>query len=129
MRGIEALFDAIQYVEGHEPGDISKRNRNPGNLRGSSLPHTIDSGGYCVFPSILEGTQALLLDLRAKLGGSHGLKPESTLDDLFDVYAPRVDKNDPSAYAITVAQWCSKAIGKQITHSSTLKEVCPEFYQ
>ena len=127
MTGLEALHDAIMHHEGWFPGSVSNRNRNPGNLRGSKIEHWIDAGGYCIFRTIIDGSNALLLDLHAKLiEGTHGLSLDSTLDDLFDVYAPRADKNDPQMYAVDVANWLSMALGRTIHHDTKLREVCPE---
>lgn len=132
MTGLEALHDAIQNHEGWHPGSRSNRNRNPGNLRGAaSVFHTMDAGGYCVFDSILQGSAALIDDLKAKVTGhsSHSLTPHNTLDDLFDIYAPRADSNDPNAYALAVAEWCAAALGRQVTHLTTLRDLCPELFQ
>jgi hypothetical protein len=129
VTGLEALHDAIQHHEGWFPGSVSNRNRNPGNLRASQIPHTIDAGGYCVFKTIIDGSNALLHDLHAKIvQGTHGLTPDSTLDDLFDVYAPRADKNDPQVYAVDVANWLSIALGWNVYHDTKLREVCPELF-
>jgi len=129
MTGIEAMFDAMQAVEGLGPTDLSRRNRNPLNLRAAAtVPHTMDAGGYCVFASIVDGTQAGLHELWCKVTGNneHGIGPSSTLDELFDVYAPRGDDNNPSSYALTVASRCSSALGRTVTHLSQLRDVCPE---
>lgn len=129
MTGIEALHDAIMAQEGWKAGSRSNRNRNPGNLRASAhVTHTLDDSGYCVFRSILDGSDALLCELHDKITGAneHGISQGSTLDELFDVYAPRSDKNNPNEYAVFVAQWCSTALSRGITHASTLGQVCPE---
>jgi hypothetical protein len=129
MTGQDAMFDAMQHVEGTAPNDRSRLNRNPLNLRASSIPHTFDSGGLCVFPDIIEGTRAGMLEIACKVTGnnSHGITPDSTLDQLFDVYAPRGDgDNDPNRYALAVAAWCSKALGREISHATALRVICPE---
>ena len=131
MTGVEAMFDAMQRQEGLGPGDISRQNRNPLNLRGSSVPHTVDKGGYCVFPDITHGTAAGILEIQEKVLGhnEHGIGPDSTLDQLYDVYAPRGDgDNDPNVYAVNVAAYCTHACGRMLTHESKLRDVCPELF-
>lgn len=130
VSGLEALCDAVQHHEGWYPGSRSYRNRNPGNLRSSPYTATEDKDGYGVFDSLVHGYTALMYDLRAKVTGhsEHGLTPNSTLDDLFDVYAPRSDKNNPNAYAVDVAQWCTVALGRPCTHSTTLHDLCVELF-
>ena len=130
VTGLEAMADAGMHHEGWYPGSRSYRNRNPGNLRASPLPHTMDNADYCVFPSFEDGYHALLAELRMKATGAnqHGIGPDSTLNELYDVYAPRSDKNDPNAYADAVAQWCTAALGRTVTHDSTLRYVCSELF-
>jgi hypothetical protein len=123
MTTLEALADAFMHHEGWFPGSRSNRNRNPGNLRPWKEGQPKDDGGYRVFPSLVDGYQALLDDLEAKLHGSHGLTYESTLLDLLNVYAPAGDNNNPNAYAVAVAQWVSTALGKPITTKTQLKEL------
>lgn len=123
MTTLEALADAFMHHEGWFPGSRSNRNRNPGNLRPWKDGQPKDDGGYRVFPSLVEGYQALLDDLEVKLHGSHGLTPNSTLLDLLNIYAPAGDNNNPNAYATAVAQWVSTALGKPITTKTTLKEL------
>src|ERR1051325_9975485 len=94
---LEALADAFMHHEGWYPGSRSNRNRNPGNLRPFRADQPHDSQGYRIFSSLIQGYQALLEDLQAKLNGSHGLKPDSTLLNLLNVYAPAGDNNNPTA--------------------------------
>jgi len=122
MKTVEALADAFMHHEGWFPGSRSNRNRNPGNLRAFQKSQPVDDGGYRVFASLVEGYQALLDDLSAKLNGSHGLTRESSLLDLLNIYAPAGDNNNPSAYAIAVAQWVSTALGRAITTKTQLEE-------
>jgi hypothetical protein len=125
MSGLEALFDAMSWEEGHQPHDRSKRNRNPLNLRGSHYSHTVDDGGYCVFGSIVDGVAAGLADLQEKCDGrnAHGLGPASTLQELIDVFAPRSDRNNPSAYALAVAAWCTRALERPVHPATTLGQL------
>lgn len=120
---LEALADAFMHHEGWFPGSRSNRNRNPGNLRPFRSDQLKDGDGYRVFPSLVFGYQALLDDLTAKLQGSHNLTSASILLDLLNVYAPAGDHNDPSSYALAVAQWMSTALGKHITINTTLGEL------
>lgn len=131
VTGLEAMADAGMHVEGWAPGSRSNLNRNPGNLRGSSLPHTMDAGAYCVFPDFATGYQALLADLWCKVTGRNPFKlgPDSTLEQLYDVYAPRADHNNPNAYAVAVAAWCQRALGRTITDQTKLRDVCRELFQ
>jgi hypothetical protein len=130
VTGLEALCDAIQHHEGWYPGSRSYRNRNPGNLRGSPYTANKDPEGYDVFPDLITGYQALQFDVRCKVTGhsEHEVGPSSTLDQLFDIYAPRADHNDPNAYALAVAQWCTQALGRECTHLTTLRALCPELF-
>jgi hypothetical protein len=120
---LEALADAFMHHEGWFPGSRSNRNRNPGNLRAFQKSQPVDDGGYRIFTSLPEGYQALLDDLSAKLHGSHGLNSTSTLLDLLNIYAPAGDNNNPSAYAVAVAQWATAALSKPITVHTTLGEL------
>lgn len=131
MTGLEALHDAIQHREGWYAGSRSNRNRNPGNLRASAhVGHTMDAEGYCVFVGVVDGSLALLQELTAKVTGNnkHGITPESTLDDLMNVYAPAADRNQPHPYAVADAQWCTVALGRTITSQTTLRALCPELF-
>jgi hypothetical protein len=130
VTGLEAICDGIMRQEGWYPGSRSNRNRNPGNLRGSPCTATRDADDYDVFEALPQGYSALMFDVRSKATGhtEHGLTPNSTLDDLFDVYAPRSDKNNPNAYAVAVAQWCTQALERPCTHNSTLRAVCVELF-
>lgn len=124
MQVIEALADAFMHHEGWYAGSRSNRNRNPGNLR--TVPGVIspkDAGGYRIFPTLAEGYKALCNDLRAKLNGSHGLTPDHSLLDLLNVYAPAGDNNNPSAYALNVANWLTIALGRPVLTSTTLAEL------
>jgi hypothetical protein len=102
---LDALALAIFAYEGSIPGQRAYRNCNPGNLRSSAAAIGMDEKGYCIFGSFVAGFNALLADLTAKVSGrnTHGLGPDSTLEDLFRVYAPSADNNDPERYATFVA--------------------------
>lgn len=124
---IEALADAIMCFEGFpKPGSRANRNRNPGNIR--PLGDQAGDEGYRVFTSLLEGYQALLDDLQAKVDGhnSHGLGIQSTLLQLLNVYAPAGDNNNPTTYAKYVVWYINEALGRtDVKLSSTLGELFP----
>ena len=131
MTGVDAMFDAMQREEGLAPRDIARQNRNPLNLRGSAVSHTMDARGYCVFADIVDGTEAGIREIMAKVTGhnAHSITPDSTLDELFDVYAPRGDgANNPNAYAVAVAAGVFAATGRHVDHTSKLRDVCPELF-
>ncbi len=123
MNGLEAVADAIMQFEGWKLGSRSYVNRNPGNLRLQG--RTADDKGYTIFPDLPTGYAALLRELQSKFSGnnSHNIGPGSTLLDLFNIYAPSSDANNPSQYAIFVQQWVSKALGKPITLDSPLSAI------
>lgn len=129
---IEALADCIQRFEGWAPpgstiggvkGSTSWRNRNPGNLRDSVTKIGMDEKGYAVFLNLNTGWQALCVDLRSKFNGSHGLTPQSTLHNLFSIYAPSTDNNDPQQYSRTIALWMSKIYNAQVTPDWKLEDI------
>lgn len=125
MNPLEAVADAIMLREGWLPGSRSNRNRNPGNLRAGSGQIGNDTDGYAIFPSFVAGYTALLTDLAAKFTGysKTGLGPASTLLQLFEVYAPAADHNDPLRYAEYVAQWLTKALRKSIDVKTPLSAI------
>ncbi len=98
------LAAAIKRYEGWKPGSRSWRNRNPGNLR-SSPYEVMKVDGFSSFSSDHQGMVALMWDLYAKCNGrtSTRLGPKSTLEDLFAIYAPSGDDNNPDEYAEAVA--------------------------
>jgi hypothetical protein len=122
---LEAVADAIMAFEGWHVGSRSYRNRNPGNLRPTSLADARDEEGYRVFPSLVTGYIALIADLQAKFTGRSraALGPTATLADMMNVYAPSADHNNPQAYAEFVAEWVSKALGIVVTPQTTLATI------
>ncbi len=123
MSPIEAMADAIMTFEGWHRGSHSWRNRNPGNLRPTLVTQPADSAGYRTFLSLSDGWIALVMDLQAKIGGSHGLTPASTLLNLLSIYAPVGDSNNPGAYAKFVAAHLTYCLGRDITPASTLDDI------
>lgn len=122
MIAIEAIADAIQVFEGWHPQTKSYRNRNPGNLEGGSK---VDAKNYDVFGTLVDGYQALLNELKAKFSGHnhHGVGPNSTLLDLFNIYAPPNDNNPTHEYCDFVANWATQALGQTVTASTLLKDI------
>lgn len=129
---IEALADSIMRFEGWSApggtlggvkGTTSWRNRNPGNLRSSSLQTGTDDKGYAIFTGLSTGFVALKLDLDAKFRGSHNLTPHSTLHDLISIYAPSLDNNDPTQYSRQIALYLTKIYNSQIMPTITLEEI------
>lgn len=117
---LEAVADAIMLYEGwyaHPVPSMSYRQRNPGNLE--------SNGQKRVFPSLKAGYDALLDELIAKFSGanSHGIGPDSTLQQLFNIYAPTADNNQPNAYCQFVAGWVSKVLEREITPATQLKRI------
>lgn len=121
MNPLEAFADAIQDFEGWRPGSMSNRNRNPGNLEHPN-------GEKIVYASLLDGYKALVDDLRAKFTGNntHGLDPQSTVLNLFEVYAPSSDNNPTRRYAVFVANWATIALKREITLNTKLGEIYSE---
>lgn len=104
---LDALALAIYRYEGDGPGMRAQRNCNPGNLRPQSADQARDEAGYRIFPNFVTGYQALQHDLASKIVGqnTHGLNMDSSLIDLFSVYAPAGDGNDPQKYTDFVVKW------------------------
>jgi len=108
--------------------DMGWRGNNPGNLRPTknftpTATATVyehpTKGKFMQFSSMEEGWNALLRDLKAKQsGGSSHLTPENTVADLFNVYAPKKDNNDPEAYANKVTGWTGIAGDMQLKNLS-----------
>jgi hypothetical protein len=131
MTGIDALCIAGMHQEGWYPGSRSSVNLNPGNLRASPvMPHTLDADQYCQFASLVDGVEALETEYLAKATGknAHGIGPDSTLNDLYNVYAPAADHNAPHAYAVNVARSLTILLGRPITYLSTFRAICPELF-
>lgn len=128
MITLEAFADGIMQFEGWRPGSRSWRNRNPGNLRWSTMQTGTD-GGYAAFDSLDDGWQAMIHDIKCKCRGkpftSTGLGPDSTILEFFQKWAPSSDGNHPVKYAEFVAQCLTKATTKPFTPQSLLKEIYP----
>lgn len=133
MTPIESLADCIMQFEGWRQlsqagfpnGSTSWRNRNPGNLRPYNITQPRDERGYRIFPSLSLGWSALIDDLTLKLDGqsSHKLTSQNTLHDLFNIYAPALDSNDPQQYSRMVALWMTKIFKKEVTPDTKLEDI------
>ncbi len=103
---IQEWAEAIKIYEGWGNGTRSFRNNNPGNLKYFGQKGSIgkDSGGYAIFNTYQDGMDALVRQLTiASDGRSKVYDPEMTLIQFFGKYAPHRDMNDPTAYALFVA--------------------------
>ena len=91
-------------------------NNNPGNIKFVGQEGAkMGSGGFAKFDTPEAGYQALINDIDYKKSGKspnpipdgpnagQTLSPESTLEDMIRIYAPTKDRNNPVAYANTVA--------------------------
>jgi hypothetical protein len=118
---LEAIADAIYLYEGSKARDRAYRNRNPGNLRATDAMTPQDEQHYRIFPSFIHGYSALLDDLWSKATGhnQHGLNFDSSLLDLFKVYAPTGDLNQPEKYAEHVAFWLRGVYHEPTINTST----------
>ena len=116
------MADAIQQFEGWRPGSRSYQNRNPGNLRLADYP--ADDRGYTIFVDYVRvHNSAARTEIEFTGANTHKIGPESTLQQLMNVYAPPADNNPATAYAHYVADWVGKALVKPITTSTALKEI------
>jgi hypothetical protein len=128
MTGIDAIASAITWREGapgFRPGVRSFINCNPGNLRSSDWPNR-DAGGFDIYPDFIAGYESLTGDLEDKFQAGkneHGLGPQSSLLDLFKIYAPSEDGNDPNSYCVFVAGWLNQALGRPIAVTTLLGDI------
>jgi hypothetical protein len=84
MLKIEALADAIASLnDWTNPSGDAYRLRNPGLLRAFTQRHA-DEGGRRIFPSLVDGYQALVYDLKKKCAGESRskLQRDSTIKQL-----------------------------------------------
>ena len=129
MNALETLAWAILTFEGFKPGTKAWRHNNPGNLRSSNFALRVEEG-YAVFREFSDGWMALCADLKAKCKGApftrSGLGPDSTLLQLIKVWAPSSDNNKPDEYAKFVAEFCAKALRREITVETTLRQLQTE---
>lgn len=126
MNGLDAVASAIMWREGpYKPPNRNFRNNNPGNLRSTNTP-AHDLQGFDIYLDFIQGYEALWDDLADKFQAGkneHGLGPSSTILELFKVYAPQQDGNDPGSYCLFVVAWVNMAMHKSLTPSSLLSEI------
>jgi len=91
------IASTIQTIEGWFPGSLSQQNNNPGNLRPAGQSGCTPVGGFCSFPTLAAGQQAL--DNQIALDASRGL----TIAQFAAKYAPAQDSNNPTSYAAQLA--------------------------
>lgn len=125
---VERLIEAITEFEGWEPpsekngfkGSRSYRNHNPGNLRASPFAFSVVDN-FAVFKNDFVGYMALHWDLMQKSKGNTvtGLNAQSSLRDLFFVYAPPSDNNHTEEYVAYVAK--SMGVNENITLGEIFK--------
>jgi hypothetical protein len=120
MNALESVADAIMAFEGWKPGSKSYRNRNPGNLRNSD-------GTFIVFNTFIGGYSSLIAELKSKFSGNNrrGITPQSTLQDLMNVYAPPADGNPTTYYSLFICNWVTKSLGRSIAPTTRLEEIWP----
>lgn len=102
---IKKLAEYIRDYEG-KPGDRNYRNNNFINARfhfGGYMPKygkvTQDKDGFAVFPTAEQGwAYSCNMLLAACKGQSGTFKPNMTMVQFFNVFAPTEDKNDPATY-------------------------------
>lgn len=97
---LDNITQAIFQFEGGKAGNINVRNNNPGNLRWDANQSGTASG-YATFADQGDGWDALSGWL-TRQAQTH---PGWDFYDLFGVYAPKGDNNDPDAYAEYVANY------------------------
>ncbi len=80
--------------------NLPTQNNNPGDLRNIGQEGaTQGAGGFAKFPTPQEGFGALLNDLQHKIK----TKPNATLADFSNTYAPPSDGNDSAGYTAKLA--------------------------
>jgi len=95
---IQILAQAIQEFEGYYAGSVAHRNNNPGNLRYSPL-QSGKRDGFAYFDTYELGMEALEHQIRiGATGMSRVYRPDMTLLQFFNTYAPSSDNNQPSVY-------------------------------
>jgi hypothetical protein len=79
MRKLEALADSIASLNDYmNPAADAYQLRNPGLLRAFTLRHAADELGRRLFPSFVDGYQALVHDLQVKCSGQSRAKIRNT---------------------------------------------------
>lgn len=101
---INKISQAIADMEGFTSGasKIARINNNPGNIRFwyKSLP---TNQGFTKFATLEDGWKALNQLVEQYIRGKYSNWKSPTLEEMFALYAPAVDKNDPIKYAQVVS--------------------------
>lgn len=111
-------------VRDNSQGSLAQRNNNPGNLRFNNQTGAVKGdAGFAKFNSYDEGFNALLNDIKAKQTGKTKTKlgPNSTIQDLMEVYSPASDSNNPTRLANTLAQGLGVPVNSPIGNLDTQK--------
>lgn len=109
-------------VRDNSQGTLAQRNNNPGNLRFNNQTGAVKGdAGFAKFNSYDEGFQALINDIKAKQTGKTrtGLGPNSTIQDLMNVYSPASDSNNPVKLANTLSQGLGVPVNSPIGQLDT----------
>ena len=117
MTRIEKFAEAIKIHEGWFVGSRSYRNNNPGNLKfvGQAHAKKETAGSFCVFDSYEHGWKALINMITNAVNGKSTIyKPEMTVLQFFQKYAPSADSNNPEAYAAFVANRVGFSINSEL---------------
>lgn len=107
MDKLETFCKAIQEFEGFYKGSRSYRNNNPGNIKFAFQANTTgkDDKGFAIFKTYEDGFSALKnMVKRACEGQSKIYKPDMTILQYFEKYAPSNDGNHPKTYATHVCK-------------------------
>jgi len=103
---MDKVADAIQSFEGWQPGSISYRNNNPGNIRFFGGEHWqgqigVDSRQFVIFDTYENGRRALIKLLTNAATGAimPNYTPQMSVYEFFAKYAPATDNNEPRHYA------------------------------
>jgi hypothetical protein len=122
VTSLEAIADAVMAYKSWGLGSRSWRNRNPGGLRESRWPHTRDVDGLCIFDDLPTGYTALKHDILGHVQRltSQNLTATSTVQDLANIYNPRIGDEWLSWFAALVAHYLTEAIGRDVTACTEL---------
>lgn len=111
-----------QQVKDNSQGTLAQRNNNPGNLRFNSQAGAVKGdAGFAKFNSYDDGFNALIKDIKAKQTGKTrtGLGPNSTIQDLMNVYSPASDSNNPVKLANTLSKGLGVPVNSPIGNLDT----------
>jgi len=113
------IFGALSFIETEQTArqlraTRGKRNNNPGNVRtvpGGWRGQTgIDSAGFAIFGSIVDGVRAMTIDL----AGDIVKDGNDTLRGLIAEYAPGSDGNDEAGYTNFLANLLGITVDQKI---------------